>query len=114
LHAHGVVLTEEGPSLVVLPEPPPPAVLLDLSEGTKVEMVYAPRGVERWYERRGIHRGGLVWNILTAFSIAALLFVGYVFLDAGTRGQFTWSLRILSVMVLAGIFLAMAALHVGL
>jgi len=55
-----------------------------------------------------------VWNLVTALSIAAFLFVGYVFLDASTRGHFTWSLRILSMLVLVGVFVTMAALRVGL
>ncbi len=48
---------------------------------------------------------------LTALAIAAFLFVGYVFLDASTRGQFTWSLRILSAVAFGMIFAAMALLR---
>ena len=38
----------------------------------------------------GIAVGGLI--------VVAFLYIGYLFLDAGTRGQFTWTLRIISII----------------
>jgi hypothetical protein len=57
---------------------------------------------------------GVPWTILTALAVAAFLYVGYVFLDAGTRGHFTWSLRLVSIVVFAAICAMMAALRHGL
>jgi len=37
--------------------------------------------------------------------------VGYVFLDAGTRGQFTWRLRIMAVVAFAATWVAIASLR---
>lgn len=50
-------------------------------------------------------------SLLTAAVIAAFLAVGYVFLDASTRGQFTWSLRIVALVAFAAIYVAMSALR---
>lgn len=44
-------------------------------------------------------------------AIAAFLGVGYVFLDASTRGQFTWPLRLVAVVAFAAIYVAMASLR---
>jgi hypothetical protein len=44
---------------------------------------------------------GLLLNLLSGALIAAFLGVGYIALDAGTRGHFTWSLRILTVLTFA-------------
>jgi len=43
------------------------------------------------------------WGVFQALVVALFLYVGYVFLDASTRGQFTWKLRILSAMAFATI-----------
>lgn len=62
----------------------------------------------------GIWRGDLLWSLLTAFTIAALLYLGYIFLDASTRGHFTWRLRILSVLTFAVLCAVVVALRNGL
>lgn len=36
-------------------------------------------------------------SLLTALAIGAFLYLGYILLDASTRGHFTWSLRLLSL-----------------
>ena len=56
-------------------------------------------------------RGKPMSHLLTAVAIAAFLCVGYVFLDAGTRGHFTWRLRITAVVAFAAIWVAMASLR---
>ena len=48
------------------------------------------------------------------FAVAALiavafLYIGYLFLDAGTRGQFSWTLRIASIVAF-GVICALVAL----
>jgi hypothetical protein len=53
----------------------------------------------------------LLSSLLTAAVIAAFLGVGYVFLDASTRGHFTWPLRIAAVAAFAAIYVAMSALR---
>lgn len=50
---------------------------------------------------------------LMAFAIGALLYLGYIFLDAGTRGHFTWSLRFVSVVTFAALCLAISVLRHG-
>ena len=61
-----------------------------------------------------LRNDGVPGTVLTALAIAAFLYVGYVFLDAGTRGHFTWSLRLVSIVVFAAICAMMAALRHGL
>lgn len=48
--------------------------------------------------------------LVTIFVSGALLYFGYLFLDANTRGQFTWSLRIASVFAFAGLIAAVISL----
>lgn len=57
---------------------------------------------------------GLAATGLMAFAIGAFLYLGYIFLDAGTRGYFTWSLRIVSVVTFAALCLALSVLRHGL
>ena len=53
----------------------------------------------------------VVWSAITACAIAALMFVGYIALDAGTRGQFTWPLRVLSLLCFGAIITTVVALR---
>ena len=43
------------------------------------------------------------WTLVSAIALAAMVYLAYLFLDAGTRGQFTWPLRIFSVVAFVGI-----------
>lgn len=52
-----------------------------------------------------------VWSLITACAIAALMFVGYIALDAGTRGHFTWPLRVLTVLCFGAIITTVVALR---
>lgn len=64
--------------------------------------------------RRDANRAGrtsILHNILTAVEIAAFLCVAYVFMDGATRGQFTWSLRLVSVVAFAAIYVALTSLR---
>ena len=63
---------------------------------------------------QGATRGGIVWTLLKGVAIAAFLYLSYLFLDAGTRGHFTWQLRVISVLAFVGICVAIAALRGGL
>lgn len=49
-------------------------------------------------------------TLVTILASTALLYVGYLFLDANTRGQFTWSLRVASLFTFAGIIAAVLSL----
>lgn len=60
---------------------------------------------------RSLRHGDVLGTVLTALAIAAFLYMGYVFLDASTRGHFTWSLRLLSIVVFAAVCVTMAALR---
>lgn len=46
---------------------------------------------------------GIVGFAVGGLIILAFLYIGYLFLDAGTRGQFTWTLRIISIVAFFGI-----------
>lgn len=109
-----LVVSEGGPVVVLAPTPLPPSVPIEAVGPATVHTLTQQYLQKPWLGHWRIIRGGLVWNLVTALSIAALLFVAYVFLDASTRGHFTWSLRILSALVLVGIFATMAALRSGL
>jgi hypothetical protein len=109
-----LVISEEGPVVVLAPTPLPPSLPYEAVGPATVHTLTQQYLRQPWLGRWGIVRGGLVWNLVMGLSIAALLFVAYIFLDASTRGHFTWSLRILSVLVLVGIFATMAALRLGL
>lgn len=43
------------------------------------------------------------WTLVSAITLAAMIYLAYLFLDAGTRGQFTWPLRVFSVVAFVGI-----------
>jgi hypothetical protein len=111
----GAVISSDGESLVVLPpdsEGPPAIAEIPQSEASH-------RALEHYYSKLarrdpGIARGSPIWSVATALVLAAFLFVGYILLDASTRGQFTWSLRILSALAFVAIVWAMAALRHGL
>jgi hypothetical protein len=45
----------------------------------------------------------LPWTIVSGIALAAMIYLAYLFLDAGTRGQFTWPLRVFSVVAFVGI-----------
>ena len=70
------------------------------------EVRRSARGFRGWV--RGYSGEGLGGMLVMAFALAAFLFVGYVFLDAGTRGQFTWSLRLVSLLAFVLFFAALA------
>lgn len=85
-----------------------------------VEVRHAPKPREGFMRRvlgGGWHRTSfgtprcILSSLLTAVVIASFLGVGYVFLDASTRGQFTWPLRIVAVVAFAAIYVAMSALR---
>lgn len=60
--------------------------------------------------QRVLGKHSILWHGLVALAIVALLFVGYVFLDASTRGHFSWPLRIASVFAFALLFAVVAIL----
>ena len=92
----------EPPDVTAPPAPAPPAspetVKAKLRDAIKTRVARV---------KESIHEPGIRGRLgtgFTALAIAAFLFVGYVFLDASTRGQFTWSLRILSAIAFGLIF----------
>jgi len=109
---HESLETADEGRMIVLP--PAPSLPPEALGPATVHLLTQDRLRKPWFGHLRIVRGGLVWNLVTALSIAAFLFVGYVLLDASTRGHFTWSLRILSVLVLVGVFMTMAAMRAGL
>jgi len=43
------------------------------------------------------------WTVVSAAALAAMIYLAYLFLDAGTRGQLTWLLRLFSVVAFLAI-----------
>ncbi len=60
------------------------------------------------------HGIGTVWVIIMAGAVTVFLYLGYIFLDAGTRGQFTWQLRFACVLAFAAVCAIVTALQRGL
>ena len=50
-------------------------------------------------------------SVLIGFAVFAFLYICYLFLDASTRGQFTWSLRILSALTFICLFITIHLLR---
>lgn len=72
--------------------------------------VTVPVQLGKWRVRpHGVLSSGLI-----AFAIGALLYLGYLLLDASTRGHFTWALRGASVLTFAAMCAALFILHHGL
>lgn len=61
--------------------------------------------------RRLFKRGFLGTSLVIGFVMFAFLYICYLFLDAGTRGQFTWSLRIISLFAFIMMMIAIQVLH---
>ena len=93
-----------------------PTVKIDIL-GLERKMTRVTRLAERVRDRVGVRMGrisgrsNLAWVVLSAIAFAALLYLGYLFLDAGTRGQFSWSLRIVSLITFVVMLAAVHALH---
>lgn len=84
-----VVIQGEGP---VAPRPPAPV------------RATSPRAP--WQRGAAYERGRALpvsWPVVSAAALAAMIYLAYLFLDAGTRGQFTWLLRLFSVVAFLAI-----------
>ena len=58
------------------------------------------------------YRGTIAESVVFAVAaliVVAFLYIGFLFLDAGTRGQFTWTLRVVSIVAF-GVICAVVAL----
>ncbi|HUU82713.1 MAG TPA: hypothetical protein VM243_04335 [Phycisphaerae bacterium] len=45
----------------------------------------------------------LHWTLVSGLALAAMIYLAYLFVDSGTRGHFTWPLRIFSVLAFVAI-----------
>ncbi len=109
---------DDGPVLTVagVPDAPSPRMYVEVAQPGSVEIQTTLESLSTNPRRSRVRHlpvslALLLPSLLTALSIGAFLAVGYVFLDAGTRGQFTWSLRIASVVAFAAICVAISALR---
>ena len=101
--ATATMVTQSG-HRVQLQEPGlAPDVAVEVSATIQVPTAEAPNSREHRAKPHGIG-----WWLLSATAVIGFIFVAYVFLDAGTRGQFTWPLRILS-LIGAGIVFAVVS-----
>jgi len=55
----------------------------------------------------------LPWTVVSVAALAGMIYLGYLFLDAGTRGHYTWTLRAVAVLGFAGLCAALVLLHLG-
>lgn len=86
-------------------------VRIDTMEGTMAtSYVYDSKSQRRHHPQRGLP-GRLGTSLVIGFVMFAFLYVCYLFLDAGTRGQFTWSLRIASLLAFVFMMVAIQVLH---
>ncbi len=109
---------DEGSDLRIsgVPEAPSPSMYVEVAEPGSVEIQTTLESLSTNPRRSRVRHlpVSIAWllpSLLTALSIGSFLAVGYVFLDAGTRGQFTWPLRIASVVAFAAICVAISALR---
>ncbi|MCH7813261.1 MAG: hypothetical protein IID40_04490 [Planctomycetes bacterium] len=72
-----------------------------------------PRTMPHDRTRVQVERPG-IRTVLAAVVLAVMIFLAYLFLDSGTRGQFTWPLRIFSALAFVGICVALALFGHGL
>ncbi len=58
-----------------------------------------------------VREPSIIWHAASFGALGAMICLGYLFADAGTRGHFTWPLRILSAVGFVGICAAVIALR---
>ncbi len=88
-----------------------PSVSVEVLKLEELEILIQIRDGQQPPGVRGVQHRGVLWSLLAAVEIAVFLCVGYVILDGSTRGQFTWPLRIASVLAFAAVCVAMASLR---
>lgn len=95
------IVVEDGDGLSIVLPPRPGKEVLAFQWDRPKDAPRAPPAVGEGPRHRrtpDIKRGTVIWNVLAGLVVAGFLFVGYVLLDAATRGQFTGQLRFLSVV----------------
>ena len=76
-------------------------------DGTEIAIVQTSKSrAPQTYRGRFI---GIAGFAVAGLIVVAFLYIGYLFLDAGTRGQFSWTLRIASIVAF-GVICAVVAL----
>lgn len=76
-------------------------------DGTEIAIAQTSRSrAPQTYRGRFI---GIAGFAVAGLIVVAFLYIGYLFLDAGTRGQFSWTLRIASIVAF-GVICAVVAL----
>jgi hypothetical protein len=110
-----ITSSPDGTSVLAAPLADAPPISVELHAKRKARHKW----IERWTnvgscKYLSTRSGGVLASLMTALAIAVFLYVGYVCLDASTRGHFTWSLRLLSIVVFAAVCVLMAALRLGL
>lgn len=100
-----VVEIKDGRYLVLPPTPPRTgdSTYIDAYNEAFLTGKTPPRTSGPTYR---VRRGTALWNLLAGLALVVFLFVGYVFLDAATRGQFTGQLRFLSIVAILVAILA--------
>lgn len=102
--ADALVVMLDEPSAPSPADPPQAPVLVGARRALDAHLV-------RLGHRESHLPRGLLWSLIFAAAIGAFLYIGYLFLDAGTRGQFTWSLRLLSLVAFSVLWAAMTMLR---
>lgn len=89
----------------------PGTIVVTREHGRRSVLIETSRGgIEH---RRWNQRGGFIQTFIIAGALAAFLYLAYIFLDAGTRGHFTWTLRATAVLAFGALCAALSALRDG-
>jgi len=87
------------------PKPRPPLSASPAIREVDRLIRHAKRSVSRPVARR------FAPKVISGLVLAIFLYLAYLFLDASTRGHFSWSLRLLSILLFCVICFAMAGIH---
>lgn len=108
-------LRDRDRKITKLAPPPPtpraPGAVIPARPGDLSIIIEGPGYALRVADQHPQRPDSPISSLLLAVMIGAFLCVGYVFLDASTRGQFTWPLRIASLAAFGAICVAMETLR---
>lgn len=104
-HSHGISKSAYTSSGKVFSE----QTIVTNQDGTVIAISQTSEGrAPRTYRGMSVRIAGFA---VAGLIVVAFLYIGYLFLDAGTRGQFSWTLRIASIVAFGAICAVVALLR---